>query len=155
MRKLNVNYDSSAVAKVFAGEDKIDRLSDKLEELMNSDNRNPERSAAHTIQTAVELYADTIEEAIGIAMLVSDSIQSFYRQKGEHNGSLQSMLKTISAGKSDEETNTVKAIEQEFGSMKSYMDIQKCEDCSMNGNCATQEVADKVDVTWREGRKLE
>lgn len=140
MQKLNINYDASTVPEAFAGRDKMDRLSDKLEELMTHDSQNPEKSIAHTIETAIELYADTIEEAIGIAVLISNSIQNFRREIEEHN---------------DKESDTVEAIEQKFGSMKNYMKFQKCEDCSVNGNCPTQKVADRVDISWRENRKLE
>ena len=155
MRELNVNYDTTAIAKAFAGTDKLDRLSDKLEELINNDHRNPNRTIVQTIQTGVELYADTVEEAIGIALLISDSVHNFYGGRRKNENPLQSMLRAISAGKGNKETNTIEAIAQGFGSVKNYMARQPCEECSTNGQCPTQSMADMDDITWREGRKLE
>ena len=153
MQKLNVNHDSTSTSEAFAGEDKIHRLRDKLEELMNHDGPNSDKAMSHTIQTAVELYADTIEEAIGIAIIISDSMNAF---RERYNGnSLPSISSMFSNAQHTSKMSAIESIEQRFGSVKNYMKVQSCENCVDNGNCTTQLMADGVDISWREGRKLE
>ena len=120
---------------------------------MNHDGPNPDKAMSHTIQTAIELYADTIEEAIGIAVIISDSINATL--KGQNGNSLPSIASMFSDIQHRSKEGTIKSIEQEFGSVKNYMKIQSCETCADNSDCPTQRMADTIDISWREGRKLE
>jgi len=67
MELQNVNHDAPSVIEAFAGTEKVDRIIDKLVELAQW-YVDEGGAVSEVIQRGVELYADTTEEAIGIAM---------------------------------------------------------------------------------------
>ena len=133
--KLTINHESPSIAQAFAGEDKLNRIEDKLREIIMTSIKT-ETSVSKAIQRGIELYADTVEEAIGIALIISDVTHRFHSSSSDRNTDKEEIIR-------------------KHGSMKNYMAIQECEECPANGICPTQHAADKDDVTWREGRKLE
>ena len=158
--KLTINHENPSIAQAFVGKDKLNRIEDKLREIIIT-NIETQTSVSKAIQQGVELYADTVEEAIGIALIISDSMNNARKENEDLPHPLSNIFKNLQhrmgvAHQSHTDRNTdKKEIIQEYGSMKNYMAIQECEECPVNGSCPTQHAADKDDITWREGRKLE
>jgi len=67
MELKNVDFESSTVNGSFAGMDKMERIVEKLHVIMTTTMKG-DKDIVKAIVTAVELYADTTEEAIGIAL---------------------------------------------------------------------------------------
>ena len=82
--KLNVNHEIKSVSGAFAGEDKLDRIEDKLLILVNEGNKEG-MSVSEVIQGAVELYADTVEEAIGISIAVFNGLKKIKEATMSHS----------------------------------------------------------------------
>lgn len=173
--------DKCTVGEAFAGKEKIERIKDNLKQLIDNSQANYK---SDIIKLAIELYADTTEQAVGIALEVNHLIETVPKAEG-----IADALKRLFNGEKDPKVEvsdpflsgaemfetlekkekertkpdlpefikdlTKKAMEMRTGSVKEYMSKNhQCETCPMNGECPIQDIADGADPSWREGRSL-
>ena len=158
--KIETHENGSTIAEAFAGTDKMERIIDKLKEIVNN---NQSETKSVPIKLAIELYADTVEDAVGIAFEMKylmklkendNDLKSLFDKLPKFDTTPDSIFEML---KGTELINGSKSEEprESFDSMiYNIMKMQDCETCSINGNCPAQTLADSMTPKWREGREL-
>ena len=158
--EIKVHDNAKTVGEAFTGVDKMEGIHDNLKELVSNDN-SPRTS--DVIKLAIELYGDTTEDAVGIALEVKylmnmrddkERLINIFENTKHKLGSpmketadvLKDLLSTADPTSAPYTSLQAKIL--------SDMGRQKCEECSVNGDCPTQDIADKMAPEWREGRDL-
>ena len=165
--KIKVHENARTVGEAFTGVDKMERIHDKLKELVRNDTSS---KFSDVIQLAINLYADTTEEAVGIALEVKHLIQvrahqlskeedreklldifkGGYKRRSTPMDETADLLKELLKTRDPESPATLSL----QAKILSDMGKQGCEECTLNGDCPTQEIADDMAPEWREGRDL-
>lgn len=146
MKKLKLNHDEHSIAGVFIGHDKLMRLHEKFEIIMNDDSIN---TISEKIALAIELYADTVEEAVGIGITIFGSILD---SKRERSYPATESFKTRIEMEKRKIQNSIKHIADKLDipatindipddAIMSYLKNVDCNTCSSDGKCPIQDVA--------------
>lgn len=142
MEKLNVNHEQSSVAKAFIGENKYWRLESQLMTIVHSEGHISER-----IANAVERYADTTEDAVGIAILIFQNVVDLRKGRQEDENDELGIIKSMIDALTEKEPEKIaqKAISSarllDYESLEKYMNSVDCSTCISDGKCSIQNVA--------------
>lgn len=85
MELRNLNHELSSVSAAFTGEDKINRILNKLGDLIDECEKQG-KSKSETIELAINAYADNTEEAIGIALGSYNYMAKHERRRPDFEG---------------------------------------------------------------------